>query len=754
MPNRVRTTTIQITKPQSLAALTTQYQLVRYILPRSIAVREDNTKYGRIHNSLKEALDHPYKLFTHDADGWVVYVLYPASETPISTLRVLDETASAETFEFAALMDDSQRYHVLIKLLQVTYFYAQGEAHFVAQDTCYLYVERRRDQHICLKLELKGDQQVHTQFRVNTEANTFGLVSERDREFAYKEAFFQETSTQDGQTILRQVKRSQIQPDERYYIHKAWSDRRTTVDYHDLKDIFNSRAYLIYDFVQGFKTHLEQFGFGVEFICRNFEEFRPSTVAERSLALEKLGKVYVCDVRFNREQNPLARYLDVMCQSYQDIAFEPVPREQLSTITESGVLFLQDVEPDAFTEGALHGKTDPYGVIYKEFPHLPKQFVSVNGNSIYAERSRTPLTRERYLGYEFTFENDESQRAIQVALTQLYLKQIAMRELPVREHLPLAPVDYVFVRKATFGGTSYTTALAFQNGIATFWDLRAPEGKASFYELVEDTWQVRYDEQIERLVEYRRRDSEEKLSAYDLILATGVFVSIEDLDERVLYEFDEIEKRFGDRKKHYSIADLLLLPKYDDVRTSTMHTLDKMRRRELITDNPPPLRTPENSADQESLELYQQLQQYDEFLQSLDVPSISYNTLTERYREDIARIFVKGGKQDLLRYYQRTGKFLSTKAVGLIPTYKGIWHDADLRYVVGDVNSFNQSQARAHLIRQFMVWQGKQVFDPRPMLDAMTVQFVRHKQYTVYPYYFHLIDIYVENVLRHLPNSE
>jgi len=35
----------------------------------------------------------------------------------------------------------------------------------------------------------------------------------------------------------------------------------------------------------------------------------------------------------------------------------------------------------------------------------------------------------------------------------------------------------------------------------------------------------------------------------------------------------------------------------------------------------------------------------------------------------------------------------------------------------------------------------------------MGVLFVRYKQYTVSPYYFHLIDLYVENVLRYLSSE-
>jgi len=43
---------------------------------------------------------------------------------------------------------------------------------------------------------------------------------------------------------------------------------------------------------------------------------------------------------------------------------------------------------------------------------------------------------------------------------------------------------------------------------------------------------------------------------------------------------------------------------------------------------------------------------------------------------------------------------------------------------------------------------GTEHFDIHPLLLATSVQFVRLDQYTVYPYAFYLIDLYVDHVLR------
>jgi hypothetical protein len=60
-----------------------------------------------------------------------------------------------------------------------------------------------------------------------------------------------------------------------------------------------------------------------------------------------------------------------------------------------------------------------------------------------------------------------------------------------------------------------------------------------------------------------------------------------------------------------------------------------------------------------------------------------------------------------------------------------------------------QGQERAHLIRRFQIMQGGAHFNREHLLSTMGVLFVRPRQYTVSPYYFHLIDLYVENVLRY-----
>jgi len=99
---------------------------------------------------------------------------------------------------------------------------------------------------------------------------------------------------------------------------------------------------------------------------------------------------------------------------------------------------------------------------------------------------------------------------------------------------------------------------------------------------------------------------------------------------------------------------------------------------------------------------------------------------------------------------------LNPKAPTLLEGYEGIWYNpADKFYFVGSKSVFKFKQPKAHLIRKFDFYEKKDQCDlfskPQkqsvllPLLQSMAVPFVRNEQYTVYPYFFDLIRLYIEN---------
>jgi hypothetical protein len=203
------------------------------------------------------------------------------------------------------------------------------------------------------------------------------------------------------------------------------------------------------------------------------------------------------------------------------------------------------------------------------------------------------------------------------------------------------------------------------------------------------------------------------------------------------------------------IESFKLLSSYDRICNKTHLSFEELQKRGLLEGR----RFPKNNDEEESLTLYRQLETYDEYLDELllERDDISFNDLWDgEQRERIISIF--GIKPDrngrysnatYKRLYQKLGWFSSDKSDD-VHMYKGIWYDDQHCYMVGASQGLNVRQPRAHLIRRFDVYMGADRFDMHPLLLTTSVQFVRHDQYTVYPYPFHLIDVYVESFLQYL----
>ena len=330
--------------------------------------------------------------------------------------------------------------------------------------------------------------------------------------------------------------------------------------------------------------------------------------------------------------------------------------------------------------------------------------------------------------------------------------------------LPLLPKELAFIRRARFGGEVFTTALWFEGDRLRFLDWRDPAQREAFYQLL-DGWGVCWDEQYEQLLAERRRTERDgalkDLPTFDIVVGRDLFVAIEDLEERVLYDYQRIEERHKEHWMPHPIAYFRLAPLYDRIqqKRSALLPSDELSRRGLLDGS----RELTTEIERRSLTFYEHLLEYDALLDEIAVthPTLSYLELTSGvWLERIARIFdskqAKEGKYDrryIARIYKDLGMFLSEKGQD-VQLYQGIWHDDTNAFLVGSRTGMNvQGQEHAHLIRRFQVMQGEAHFDEVQFLSTMGVLFVRSQQYTVSPYYFHLIDLYVENVLRYTPSE-
>lgn len=776
----VRTTTISVTQPENYESLSSQFKLVRYIVPDEFAKQAipRARKFAQLHNGLKEQLTHPYKSYTNDMlDGfkrWVIYVLYPHKNSEGKDIEVQNLAIGITAMEYDLLDFKRIELHNLLKLLQIQYFYNEGNNKFVTKDECYIHAKRSNDLcsegHICLHIELKGDianraDQLTQIFKVIGTANTFCPVRhekfEEGNENLYH--YYAINMIKDNMTSFRQFRpdeaRTSIQAKRPVYEWRTFEGRRTTLPYYSRNDIEHSRGYLLNNFIDGFKTYLTGNGFKVEHIQRIFERLTiPAELKQERadiLPVHLLNNVYVYDNRLSNTHE-LNSYLTLFRQKFPNLNFEVI--EDVLTHSGHPLLIIHDCDASAFkAKMPLANEPDPYQRLYRQIPLIPKQSFNVNFNE------PDGLEREQYLNYpmiEFEKVADE----LEVSIYQLFLKSIVMQQLNVTNLLPLISTKYAFVRKVTYGvrrdeKVSYEVAMYFKNNQLRCINLGgAPEEREEFDVLL-DEWGVDWIENYQNMLKKYKKLSDEgeppkDLSSYDVIVGPGLFIEIEDLNERVLYEFDEILNRQQALETEISVDDFKLFHRYDEAKKSDMLTVDDLYLYGIIGKTKKRL----TKIEQDSIKLYHQFREYDDLLEELKSfrSTISYEQLLrdEYWVPRIATIFnFEAGEngtyntKQLREYYKNVGMFLGDRESDVVRTYQGIWYDDDMRYVVGDKNAIKYEQPRAHLVRRFDIYQGKQL-DIQGLLAACSVQFVRLRQFTVYPYYFHLIDLYIDNVLK------
>lgn len=753
----VTTTTLVVECPPDYAILEARYRLVRYVIPDQVRSRKNPTDFGRVYNTLRDQIDFPYKSFMHDQlDGpkyyrWAFYVLYPREE-PVKEVSLPWFPNAPVTWREIRFGD--LPFHVLLKLLQIRFFREEKSTRFVGQDKCYAYARQEGGLFYCVEMKLK--EVAGYEFRVLPQTHFFGKVNlpcPPSRSLFGKHPV-------GNKFYFTHLRSDAIEKESIVYDEVRIPGKRAHLDYHNPLRPDEGRGQIVADFVQQFLANLKNIGIIGHTRKRTFTKFQASKQVR--LPVQLLGTVGVYDNRLDRTY-PLAEYIELLKQTSTEIwknmclSLQFVAVENPDQAPHGGVLVLLDAKADDFAAGGiLAGQTDPYPPLYQKYPDVPKQSLSVNFQDSNA------LAGKSYLDYPLIDPHDKGvKRNFQVALNELYLKCAILRgadQFP----LPFLPEGMAFVRRRKGKRTTQTTALWFENQKLRFADLGEPAGEETlaFYQRLE-SWKVDWDGQSERFIEERQRvdkdGSLKDLPTCDILVGRDLFVVFEDLGETVLYDYKEIYRRHQDQTTPYPLEQFRLDYAAIQRARPSLFSVEQLAQNGLLDGSQPARTIPEQS----SLDLYQQVQKYNAFLEEL---ARTHSTLTYRdltggeNLEHIARIFKSKPDEDgkyhrnkINKLYQDIEMFLSEKGQDVL-LYQGIWYDETNAFLVGSPTGMNMTgQANAHRIRRFQILQGAAHFEKEQVLATMGVLFVRHNQYTVLPYYFHLIDLYVENILRYSP---
>lgn len=755
----VRTTTLEIERPASFAPLESRFRVERYVLPDDLRYSTQNSAviFGQVHNALRAQLECAYKAFKHDRlDGmprWAVYALFPCDAQP--TPVTLPWHRNRGELPHRSVPFAEVPFHITLKLLQIALFRGATSARFVGRDSCYAYARPAGgDFHYCVRVELQGARDAGEadptqEFRVIPHAVRFGLA---DPAYARPwDALYGKRAVGDRFYFLH-LKAGQPAGERAVYREVRFADRRARVKYHDPRALDAGRGKILDDFIRDFLAHLRDLGIAGAPRRRTLTQFKAPDRLD--LDFTRLGAVGVYDNRLARDAHPLADYVDLFARLRPDVAFVPIERP--TDAPARALLALLDATAADFAQGGvLAGREDPYPPLYRTTPDIAKQSLVVNFNDPSA------LNGGDYLEYPFPAPPQERDLALrlEVALNELYLKGAIVGDHR-EEHLPwpLTPADdRAFVRKRCYDGETYTTALWFRDGRPQFADLGDPDARQAVVAMMA-RWGVDYGARFEEYLNQPGRAEEPP--AYDFIVGPDLFVAIEELQERVLYAYGEIERRRRERATLRPIDDFKLTSHYEALKSADMRPLAELLGAAdggLAQASAAGLARP-SAALERSRAFYRQLLEFDRLLDEIAIthPTISLDELGgEAWMGEIARIFGgtrgdgKPHRRTLLEKYRTLNLFLSDRGDD-VQLSQGIWYDETGAFIVGAPTPMNiGGQENAHVFRRFRVLQGEGHFDGARYLAAMAVQFVRPRQYTVLPYQYHLIDLYVENVRRY-----
>lgn len=769
MPTRMRTTTLIVETPISYEKLAQNFRLIRYAVPERFNFIDDKNKFKRLHVQLRDQLKYPYRFFTHDKlnGSLAVYVLFEpqAAVTPLKLNFVSgDNELTWREADFSQLP-----LHLIMKLLQANYFKARKTSEFISESKYYIQAKVIRNKVVCLEIEIKGDsrnkddQLPGTQeYKIIGHATRFGKRSKSKITESYKRLYdyFQQRSPKEGQSFFTRIPPSKIDDFEGdIYSLYTDPDERATLDYHSQLRPERTRGKILYDFIDNFSRYLARYGITVRQKIRDFTEYKPKG-DNADLPLEKVEAIKLVCIRLNQDTVPIEDYQSLLQSAYPHLNFTIAG--ELKADERFPLLILQDYNKEDFQGGGILAKRqDPRPTLYNACSNAPKQTINVNPNEVTDFSEVSAYLNYPLISVKKGSEQDQGKRfdlRFAVCLNQLFLKDLIFNQRSVIGRLPCLDtvesplLQYAFIRKQTYEGKSQHVMVYFKDNILQFVDLGNPIEKQLLYELA-DEFGIDWDEVIQRFMQkyFKKKDSD--IKRYDFIIGPGQVIEIEDIQERILYEYDEIIRRKQELDNPYPIEDLKLAHRYDELRGSTRLPLEKLLA----------LAEHATKKAQQSQAFLEQLRAYDDFLEELarHRTEISFDELTsEANMPTIAQIFnIKPdnkGKYNCGKFkglYQTLGMFLSDKGRD-VQQYSRIWYDNENCFMVGSPEGLKDKQPRAHLIRKFDVYVGQDLFDIQIFMPTMEVKFVRHEQYTVYPYFFHLIDLYVETKLNFTLTSD
>lgn len=737
------------------------FKIVAYTVPETYIRDTNKVKYGTFQNICKE-IGKPFYFFTNEKPLPCVYVLYKQTDKTIKDIEYQGTKLNYNVFS----IDEKISSHVLMKLMLAHYFASRED--FVCNSRFLKFAngnkatknDRKKDKEVitCLEIKINQFSNSNTTFKVTDNAlrlieTTLENEAIRKYDATKSEPFFDKLIKSEAKgypTYFRELKKSEVEKKEQtviiYRIARKEEDRlndNASLDNLSTKSIEafeNSRTYLLHDFLCNFELHLAKYGIKIAFHTKIFDKVSSTKNAFPNLPLSGQN-ICVYDLRKNKETVSLEQYVETLNHFFDgenkskkeakmpnpNITF--LPLIDIAKNEDFPVLILQDYEKEDTEKAAILSEEIDEYMLFKAdlaYKQIPTQFLNVNYNPKTTEREDKPKnyrrrSREEYLNYELfilgeTKKEDDTKNytnQVLVCINQLYLKNVILKREKITLSNQILPYfeslkDLIFVHQQM-------ALYIDENQKLSFLDLEMPKNKTILSEKLNNMGLDWYEIQENCKKRYGKKYKDENMSIDEklknnyFILGHQKAMEIETLDERLLPEIAEIDARMRKKKEvKMSREDFYLGMDFIQGKIELFQEENIIEKFNQLVDD---------VFDKEGKDKMT----YDKFMSKDVMAKI----------KDILKI-AKNTK--LLEYYGMK----SEKGNDVITIYSDI-HYNENEYIVGDKDGFQHTQNRAHKIRKLNMTGDFKAID---ILKLMAVDFIRFRQYTVYPYPFGLVKLY------------
>jgi len=701
-----------------------KYFLFTIEVPDSYIYSEDKQKYQKLHNAYKEQLELPYYFFSYAKPKPTIYILVSkeSENFPELNFDFLNggTTVTAQKNDIVKLCT-SDNIHILGKLFLADYFYNHKKTYRICQGKFYIDSKKQGNWATVLEIgvsHIKGT----TEFVFDQKATFLLKIDKNNVNSQYIKSDVYCELLQ-GEKYYRQLKTSFVESwqKDKKDTKELWkvvsgsiTNKPSIKWFEDYENITRCKSFLLQEFQEKLiKYYNQTLGKGsaesqnhlmtkvepiTQFAIKGYGE-------NTGLYLKLLGEIGIYDNRFReietKNQIPFQQFIDFFNAHYAkkyEIKFSEISNEELKTTTKA-VLVLQDVEKQLFEDdGFLLGYDDPKKLLYQDFSEkIAFQTLTINTNKVEEHTAETYFEYNvldeclKHLGNSFT-QIKENLSNEEKAIIELYKKE-----------------------KAVNGDIS--------------------------------------DESKER------RKQNEKLKSHFSFITNKIDVCLNELLLKY-YLVNEIPIKGFDNPNHslpciFKIPDLL---NYSYMHKGFLMYADKNNILRFVD-----LRNKDGKDKRNeylktlNIEWFEVEKSFSERNYTIDKNGQDiinrFGNKTENAIKDTHFVFSNGlalaiedTEERVLHKYSREKQGKSQRAGEHKTALEGIYYSEGKQvYTVGE-KSMNMDMDKSVIVRKIHYYQKPENFKLDNLLQTLAVQFVRNQQYTVYPYFFDLLNLYQKDI--------